>query len=215
MDPAQTQRIHELFRLISAQPLSAEQPQVWLRSTLEFEPKLFLPAVANPQLLDFPERLMGPFVQMDNLTFIAFSSMTKEEAEGRASGWHRDIWAFHPTHNEYVPPLAANAITYLQDMSDEYGPLRVIPGSHRRPVKIAEDARDKPHPEEILVPVKAGDAVFTHSALLHSGTPNTSGNPRYFSVSTTASPGLNAETITMVRLCKPLSRRLERIMIDD
>jgi hypothetical protein len=161
-------------------PLGSDVPANWLRSTLEFEPKLFLPAVAHPQLLDFAERVMGPFVQMDNLTFMAFPSMTKEKAEGIVSGWHRDIWAFRPTHEEYLPPLAANAITYLQDMTDEYGPLRVIPGSHRRPVEMAEDARDKPHPEEILVPVKAGDAVFTHSALLHSGTPNTSGNPRYF-----------------------------------
>ena len=82
-------------------------------------------------LLDFAEAVMGPFVQMDNLTFIAFPSVSTAAAAGRVSGWHRDIWAFKPTHAEYVPPLAANAITYLQNLTDEYGPLRVIPGSHR------------------------------------------------------------------------------------
>ncbi|MGA1160769.1 MAG: phytanoyl-CoA dioxygenase family protein, partial [Burkholderiaceae bacterium] len=36
-----------------------------------------------------------------------------------------------------MPPLACNAITYLQDLTEEYGPLRVIPGSHRRDIGIA------------------------------------------------------------------------------
>ena len=120
-------------------PFGESEPTTWLRSTLEYEPKLFLPAVAHPLLLDFAELVMGPFVQMDNLTFMAFPSVSEEEARNKASGWHRDIWAFKPTHTEYVPPLAANAITYLQDMTEEYGPLRVIPGSHRSNMTIAEE----------------------------------------------------------------------------
>ena len=161
-------------------PLGQEEPSLWLRSTLEFEPKLFLPAVAHPMLLDFAEAVMGPFVQMDNLTFMAFPSVPAEEVEGKVSGWHRDIWAYKPTHAEYVPPLASNAITYLQDLTEEYGPLRVIPGSHRSNIGITPEERTRPHPEEIVVPVKGGDVVFTHAALYHSGTPNCSGNPRYF-----------------------------------
>ena len=161
-------------------PLGATEPANWVSSTLEYEPKLFFPAVAHPTLLDFTEMVMGPFVQMDNLTFMAFPSIPEAEARNKTSGWHRDIWAFKPTHREYVPPLAANAIAYLQDMTDEFGPLRVIPGSHRSDVMIAEEENQKPHPDEILVPVKAGDVVFTHCALYHSGTPNYSGKLRYF-----------------------------------
>ena len=161
-------------------PLGQSDPTLWLRSTLEFEPKLFLPAVANPTILDFAERVLGPFVQMDNLTFMAFPSVSVEEARDRASGWHRDTWAGKPTHGEYGPPLACNAITYLQDLTPEYGPLRIIPGSHRRNLTIDGEERRKPHPEEALVYVKAGDVVFTHAALYHSGTPNCSGHPRYF-----------------------------------
>lgn len=161
-------------------PLGQTDPTLWLRSTLEYEPKLFLPAVANPTLLDFAERVLGPFVQMDNLTFMAFPSIAKEEAKNRASGWHRDIWAYKPTHGEYVPPLACNAITYLQDLTDEYGPLRAIIGSHRSAISIGKEDIGKPHADETILPVKAGDVVFTHSALYHSGTPNCSGHPRYF-----------------------------------
>lgn len=161
-------------------PLGQEEPRLWLSSTLEFEPKLFLPAVANPAILDFAERVLGPFVQMDNLTFMAFPSVSREEAQGRASGWHRDIWAYKPTHAEYVPPLACNAITYLQDLTEEYGPLRVIPGSHRSTVSIPPEEAGLPHRDEIIVPLEAGDVAFTHAALYHSGTPNCSGKPRFF-----------------------------------
>jgi hypothetical protein len=161
-------------------PLGQAEPTLWLSSTLEYEPKLFFPAVANPALLDFAERVLGPFVQMDNLTFMAFPSVAKEDAQNKASGWHRDIWAYKPTHSEYVPPLACNAITYLQDLTPEYGPLRVIPGSHRTGISIPPEESGRPHKDEIIVPLQAGDVVFTHSALYHSGTPNCSGKPRYF-----------------------------------
>lgn len=158
----------------------AERPQYWLSSVVEYEPWLMLPAVNDPTILDFAERVMGPFVQLDNLTFMAFPSVPKQEAAGRTSGWHRDIWGWLPDGPQYVRPLACNAITYLQDLTDEYGPLRVIDGSHRRDITIAEADRNKPHPEERVIHVRAGDVVFTHCALLHSGTPNTSGQPRYF-----------------------------------
>ncbi|MEM7532620.1 MAG: phytanoyl-CoA dioxygenase family protein [Chloroflexota bacterium] len=161
-------------------PPGAERPTYWLSSVVEYEPWLMLPAVSHPDILDFAERVMGPFVQLDNLTFMAFPSVEKEKA-GTASYWHRDIWAWRPDGDQYVRPNACNAITYLQDMDDGYGPLRVIPGSHRDPVAI-EELKDRfnPHPREKLVYTKAGDVIFTHCALLHSGTPNTTGNLRYF-----------------------------------
>jgi ectoine hydroxylase-related dioxygenase (phytanoyl-CoA dioxygenase family) len=139
-----------------------------------------LPAVAHPTVLDFAERVLGPFVQLDNLTFMAFPSVPAAEARGRASKWHRDQWGFRPTHEEYVPPLACNAICYLQDLTDEYGPFRVISGSRRKVMGVPEDALERPHPDEVLVHAKAGDVVFTHAALCHSGTPNSSGHLRYF-----------------------------------
>jgi hypothetical protein len=157
-----------------------EAPQYWLKSVVEYEPWLMLQAVNNPTILDFAERVMGPFVQLDNLTFMGFPPLPQEEAEGRASGWHRDIWAWTPNGPQYVPPLACNAITYLQDLSDKNGPLRVIRGSHRDPISVPKENRRLPHPEEELIYAKAGDVVFTHCALLHSGTPNMSNKLRYF-----------------------------------
>src|SRR5690606_12459551 len=63
-------------------PPGASQKTYWLSSVVEYDPWLFLPAVANPTILDFAEQVMGPFVQLDNLTFMAFPSVPVEEAAG-------------------------------------------------------------------------------------------------------------------------------------
>ena len=152
----------------------------WFANTCELAPKLMLPAAANPLILDFAEKVIGPFVQLDNMTLAGFPSVSAEEAAGKVSGWHRDRWARMPEGADYYSPLSINAICYLQDLTNEYGPLRVIPGSHRQRAIIAEEDLLKPHPEEVIIPMKAGNVVVTHNGLLHSGTPNTSGKLRYF-----------------------------------
>ncbi len=152
----------------------------WFKDMTEHAPDLMLPAVANPAIIDFAERVMGPFVQLDNLTLAGFPSVSPEEAAGKASGWHRDRWAQVPRSEVFERPLAINAICYLQDLTDAFGPLRVVPGSHRRPLTIEASQRGLPHPEERIIHMGAGDVVVIHNALLHSGTPNTSGVTRYF-----------------------------------
>ncbi len=161
--------------------LSAENNgQTWFGNTLELAPDLMWPAVTHPTILEFVEKVMGPFVQLDNLTLAAFSSIEPEKGKGRVSGWHRDRWAHVPYTDAYHRPNAINAISYLQDLTDAFGPLRVIVGSHRTPLTMADAARAKPHSDETLIHMKAGDVVITHNGLVHSGTPNTSGQLRYF-----------------------------------
>ncbi len=159
---------------------TAHNGQTWFGNTLELVPELMWPAVSHPTILEFIEKVMGPFVQLDNLTLAAFPSIEPEKADGRVSGWHRDRWAHVPFTDAYHRPNAINAISYLQDLTDEFGPLRVIVGSHRKSITIEDAGRGIPHPEETIIHMKAGDVVITHNGLIHSGTPNTSGQLRYF-----------------------------------
>ena len=158
---------------------SEGQTQWWFGDTVELLPDLMLPIVANPLLLDFADQVIGPFLQLDNLTLAAFPNEGGDDVAGKVKGWHRDRWARMPD-GHYHKPWAFNAISYLQDMDDDYGPLRVIPRSHINPVSIAEDGQKEPHSDEILVYTEAGDIIFTHNALVHSGTFNVSDKLRYF-----------------------------------
>ncbi|WP_256761893.1 phytanoyl-CoA dioxygenase family protein [Cohnella sp. WQ 127256] len=152
----------------------------WFANTCELAPTQMLPAVANPLILDFAELVLGPFVQLDNLSLAGFPSTSQTEAQGKVNGWHRDRWATYPMTEDYVSPLSINAISYLQELTNEYGPLRVIPGSHRQKIDINKEDRSRPHKEEQILHLKAGDVAVTHNGLIHSGTPNTSGDTRYF-----------------------------------
>jgi hypothetical protein len=159
---------------------SREGESVWLIGTLEVDPDLFLPAIANPEILDFAEEVMGPFVQLDSLAINAFPSVDAKAASGTVNAWHRDRYSEIPVTRDYTHPLGCNTIFYLHDITDEYGPLRVIPGSHREAIVPERTWRHEKRADELLIYPKAGDVVFTHCNLLHSGTPNTSGRLRYF-----------------------------------
>ena len=172
-------REQDRLETLSAEGPHGQERTDWFGNMLERAPQLMWPAVAHPVILDFAEQVVGPFVQLDNLTLAAFPSVDPGEAAGKASGWHRDRWSRMPS-GTYERPLAFNAICYLQDLDDQYGPLRVLPGSHVKPVSLSEEETRTPHQDERLICMKAGDVVFTHSGLLHSGTPNTSGRKRYF-----------------------------------
>ena len=151
---------------------------------------LLKPYLLNSHMLDFAERVMGPFVQLDSFEITGFPSRPADQFN-RVAEWHRDafnysdMWANHPSSAHFKPhpytaPTACNCLTYLQDMTAESGALRVVPGSHLDFSHIPTAERDRPHAREVLVELSAGDMVFTHNELLHAGSINTSDQTRYF-----------------------------------
>lgn len=179
-DTASMEQWKGKFNELQQEAVTNKKRPWWFGHMLERAPRLMLPAVAHPTILEFAELLLGPFVQLDNLTLAGFPSSTKEEINGTVSGWHRDRWGQVPRSDAYERPHAINAIAYLQDLTEEFGPLRVIPGSHRQPLTLTAEERNRPHPDEKIHHLRAGDVVVIHNNLIHSGTPNTSGQTRYF-----------------------------------
>jgi len=146
----------------------------------------------DPLMLDFAEMVMGPFVQSDSYEVSGFPIRDASE-KGDPDRWHRD--AFHTAaqwanpyksqgrlheHKPYTPPLACNCLTYLQDMNAETGPFRMVPGSHLDFTVIPKEQENEQHPRQIFLELKAGDMVFLHHDVLHTGTWNISDQYRYF-----------------------------------
>ena len=100
---------------------------------------------AQTQLLQFDLLRQGP-----NSTF-----------PNRA--WHRDF--SFPGER----PLSVNTILFLDDRTEEVGPPRVVPGSHRGEAMPSRERVHDPSPNEVALLAKAGDAVFINSAIWHSG----------------------------------------------
>ena len=148
-----------------------------ITNLLEHKPEPVLRALSNERLLDFAEMLVGPHVQLESITFRR--TPPQPGNDGTALGFHRDMFAFFPEDGVYHRPLLFNALSYLQDLTDETGPLRIIPGSHMRALRMTPEEARRPHPEEVIVYPKAGDTAVFHCSMLHSGSPNRSTDYRY------------------------------------
>jgi ectoine hydroxylase-related dioxygenase (phytanoyl-CoA dioxygenase family) len=89
-------------------------------------------------------------------------------------------------HVDWAGPVApgrdqqAQAMFFLDDVTADNGPTRLVPGSHRSgtiPPKNLADPRAR-HRDEECITGPAGDVLVFSSHLWHSGTANTSGRPR-------------------------------------
>ena len=154
---------------------------------IEYAPKLTLPAITIPRILDFAEMLVGPYVQLESIAYQCSPPISKKEAARRIEedgwGYHRDMFAFFPEDGVYHRPLLFNAVVYLQDLTDDIGPLHVVPGSHMQAMSLPTRPKSL-LPENKVVYPKAGDIVMFHCSMLHSGTPNTSDEDRYIFIVT-------------------------------
>jgi len=162
--------------------LGGRPAPMFFDSILESEPQLGLTALTNARVLAVAELIIGPHVQVESMTFNASPPAPRPlpATAGDIPGWHRDLFAAFPGAEAYQRPLLFNSMTYLQDLSDAVGPLRVIPGSHRRPVAISPEEKQRHHRDAIALYPRAGDAVLFHHGLVHSGSHNQSDEPRYF-----------------------------------
>jgi Phytanoyl-CoA dioxygenase (PhyH) len=156
---------------------STERPLV-VGDLLERYPRDMLPVVTHAALLRFAEAVMGPVVQLDSVVLFGANPRTPQW-RGQPVCWHRDRFGSFPS-GAYTRPLTLIYFIYLQDMTEEAGPLRVIPASHRDPIEIAPADVGRPHPDERRLHVEAGDVIVIHNNLLHSGGHNVTAAERQF-----------------------------------
>lgn len=87
-------------------------------------------------------------------------------------GWHLD-WIFvSPT------PIGVTSLFYLQDMTEDMGPLLLVPGSHLWQRAPRDDEREHPSLHEQTLLCSAGTAVVIHPNMWHSVSPIAAGNIR-------------------------------------
>jgi ectoine hydroxylase-related dioxygenase (phytanoyl-CoA dioxygenase family) len=131
------------------------------------EDRRFFDAMTRPRLLDVVREVLG-----EDLQLLCLDVLDTPPHAGARRAWHADF-AF-PTD----AVLTVNVGLYLQDMSDEAGPLYVVPGSHRRAGGPTDDQVGEEMADEVAVHVRAGTAVVFNSLLWHTGSRNESDRPR-------------------------------------
>ena len=126
--------------------------------------KPFIDLIEHPPILERHRAIFGTQVQLlqyDLLRQGPHSAMPER-------GWHRDF--SFPAER----PLAINTILFLDDITPEQGPTRVVPGSHRSESGPPAEKVSEPLDDEVAVLCPAGSAIFINAPIWHSGGRNAS-----------------------------------------
>ena len=131
----------------------------------------------HERILDIVECLLG-----HNFRYHNNKLNMKNSGDGSPVEWHQD-WAFYPHTNDDILEVGIA----LDDMTEENGPLMLVPGSHQGKtwdhhqdglfVGGITDPTFKPD-GAVSVKVKAGGITLHHVRMLHGSKPNRSDKAR-------------------------------------
>lgn len=126
--------------------------------------------IAHPPMLDFLTTIFGPEIILMSYVY------ARSEPGHPGISLHADGQPYGSQIFGYEGscPFLVRVLYYLDDLTREISPFRVVPHSH---LSMHADAnpyrRYECHPEEVMVPVKAGGAVLINHRVFHGNYPNT------------------------------------------
>lgn len=144
----------------------------------------YLDAMRTAPAVDAVAQLIGPNVEFNNSKI-----NSKQPGAATAVKFHQDFM-FQPHTNEDLVAV----LFFVDDVTDENGPLEVVPGTHRGPLHshwhdgvytgaVAAEIVESECGETVSVTGTAGTACLMHTRLLHGSAPNRSARPRTLFIS--------------------------------
>ena len=145
--------------------------------------KLFFNLSRNNKIISILKKLIGGTIRF-HLGKLNFKLPNQKGGE---IAWHQD-WAFYPHTNDDL----ITAGIYLEDCNEKNGPIKIIPGSHRKAVlnhhgidnnfigKINTKKSKINFKKNISLTGSAGTVVFFHCRTIHGSGLNLTSNNRPF-----------------------------------
>lgn len=158
-----------------------ENPRVRRIKSHHEHSAFFRAFAAEPLIMDLLDPIMPSGIRLHNSKINMKSAGVGESIE-----WHQD-WAFYPHTNDDV--LAVGI--YLDDCTEENGPMMVIPGSHKGPTYNHHESGyfcgaidpgncDADFSKAVPLMGRAGTLTIHHARLIHGSRFNRSDKPRRF-----------------------------------
>ncbi len=125
--------------------------------------------IAYPPTIEFLETLCGDIVAMSY-------DYTRSEPGHPGISLHCDgqPWGSTIFPGEYTCPKLIRVLYYLDDLTPEVSPFRVVPRTHLSFHNQANPyLRYEEHPEEVMVTCKAGSVLLFNNNVFHGNYPNT------------------------------------------
>jgi hypothetical protein len=131
----------------------------------------FRQAIVFPAVVEAVRHVLGPAIKL--------SSLNARSADAHADvgqPLHVDMGALPDADGYWV----CNTIWMLDDFTEDNGPTRMIPGSHRWHRRPQDSLADplQPHPDEVFLTGRAGSIAVMNAHVWHGGTANRTSAPR-------------------------------------
>ncbi|MCY3673253.1 MAG: phytanoyl-CoA dioxygenase family protein [Alphaproteobacteria bacterium] len=141
-------------------------------------------ATADSRMTDCVADLIGPAVKLHHTKIN--SKLPGGHTEVK---WHQDF-PFTPHSNADI----VTALLMVDEVTEENGPLKVLPGSHRGPIHglwhggaftgaVADEVAAESEKTAVICTGPAGAVCLMHTRLLHGSSPNRSDRPRTLHIS--------------------------------
>jgi hypothetical protein len=145
------------------------------RSNLQFVGGVLTDLVAHPPTIAFLRELLGEEIILSHYGY------ARSEPGHPGISLHTDGQPYGSQIFGYNGscPFTIRVLYYLDDLTLDVSPFRVIPRSH-----LCMHADGNPylrytdHPDQVIVPCKAGSAVFLNHRVFHGTGPNTGDHTR-------------------------------------
>ena len=133
--------------------------------------EVFRQAIVHPRVLELVRHVLGADCKLSSL-----NARSADPHTDIGQPLHVDMGAIPDERGYWV----CNTVWMLDDFTEENGPTRMIPGSHKwgtRPQDVLADPF-APHPQEVLLTGKAGTVAVMNAHMWHAGTANRTAAPR-------------------------------------
>lgn len=141
--------------------------------------ELYLEVMRNNPALDMLIDILGPNIRFENAKI-----NSKQPGSATQVKFHQDFLFGAHTNDNMVTVLF-----FIDDVTEENGPLEVVPGSHKGPLyehwhngvftgMVSEEVSKAMRPHAVPCCGPAGSGCLMHTRLVHGSAPNLSDRPR-------------------------------------
>lgn len=132
--------------------------------------------IAQPRMIEFLKKLFGDELICTSCVY----ALSRPGHPGIAIHTDAQPYGSKIFGMQASAPRLVRVLYYLDDLTPERAPLKVIPHSH---LSLHSDAnpynRYLSHPEEVMITCKAGSAAIINQAVFHANYPNVSKEDRH------------------------------------
>lgn len=144
--------------------LTSDSSRAVILRYLDEKDPAFLDLAQHEPFVSLARGMMGPMVRLRGMS----ARITWPGGDIRFPPYHQHLrMNMLPRPRWFSDPHSLDALIYLDDLSDESGPVCVVPGSHKWLDREPPSEQPDPHPDEVAFRIPAGSAVIMHGNLWH------------------------------------------------